>query len=86
MPGKKLQCEYCSKIMCSDNLKHHANSCRVKNSCAASSLEENKFAEQKRSVSADIATHDGMKVGSGKFELIKKSENSKVGKWNTVKT
>ena len=69
MPRNKLQCVYCSKVMRADNLKRHVKTMHLKNSCAAPpSLEENKFAGQKTSISADIATLAGIKFGSGRFE------------------
>ena len=70
MPGKKLQCAYCSKVMRSDNLKRHVKVSHLKNSRAVPSLEENKLAGKKRSLvfDDDIARVDGIKIGSGKFE------------------
>ena len=73
MPGKKLQCGYCSNVMLSDNLKRHAKSCRMKNYHATPALhpssEEIKLAGQKRSIAENIATLDEIKSGSGKFGI-----------------
>ena len=71
--------------MRSDNLKRHVKSSHLKNFCAAPplhpSVEGNKLAGQKRSVPADIATLDGMKFGSGKFETVNnQSRNPKIQK------
>ena len=71
--------------MRSDNLKHHAKSCCVKNYHITPALhpssEEIKLAGQKRSIAENIATLDEIKSGSGKFDIADhQSRNLKVCK------